>query len=261
VKGLRIVELIKLELRSNVKPDSGNVAVVTLNDAPRRNVLSSQLVKELVETMDAIADNPDVGAVVITGAPPAFCAGADLKDLAIERGRAAQEPGQTDSGLRSIYQGFLCVAESRLPTVAAVNGAAIGAGFNLALACDVRIAGESARFESRFLDIGLHPGGGHTFLLQKAVGRQAAAAMVLFGQSMSGRDAATNGLVWSCVDDAQLLEVAIQIAMRSAVAPKGLSMRVKETLGRTSALNDLKSAVDLEIEAQMWSLGEPFSEQ
>src|SRR4029453_11341326 len=86
-----------------------------------------------------------------------------------------------------IYEGFLRVGRSPLPTIAAVNGAAVGAGVNLALACDVILAGESARFDTRFIDLGLHPGGGHTWMLQRRIGSQAAAALVLFGRVLDGR--------------------------------------------------------------------------
>src|SRR3954466_2727240 len=102
------------------------VAIVTLNDPERRNAINLEMNAELEATFDEL-EHGDVGAVVITGAPPAFCAGADLDAL-----QHATEP----EALRRIYAGFLRVANSPLPTVAAVNGAAVGAGMNMALACD-----------------------------------------------------------------------------------------------------------------------------
>ena len=119
---------------------------------------------------------------------------------------------------------------SPLPTVAAVNGPAVGAGMNLALACDVRIAGAAARFDPRFVKIGLHPGGGHTWMLERAVGPQAAAAMVLFGVAVDGARAVEIGLAWSCHPDAELLDAAIAFAQGAARAPVPLLGRVKETL-------------------------------
>jgi enoyl-CoA hydratase len=159
--------------------------------------------------------------------------------------------------LRAIYEGFLRLARSPLPTVAAVNGAAVGAGMNLALACDVRVCGRSARFDTRFLDLGLHPGGGHTWMLQ-LVGPEAAAAMVLFGERLDGAKAADRGLVYSCVDDEVLVETALALAVRAASAPRDLAVRAKQTLRTVSALTDHADAVDTEIDAQIWSLGEPF---
>src|SRR4029077_10230195 len=89
----------------------------------------------------------------------------------------------------TVYDAFLRVLRSSLPTIAAVDGPAVGAGFNLALACDLRVVGPRARFDSRFLRIGLHPGGGHLWMLERAVGPQAAAAIVLFAQAIDGRRA------------------------------------------------------------------------
>ncbi len=110
--------------------------------------------------MDGIEADPSVGAIVVTGAPPAFCAGADLGNLAEVDGER----------LGAIYEGFLRIARSSLPTLAAVNGAAVGAGMNLALGCDVRLAARRARFDTRFLQLGLHPGGGHTWMLRRSPG-------------------------------------------------------------------------------------------
>ena len=144
------------------------VATVTLHAPDRRNALTLGMVEEIEAALDTIDADPSVGALVVTGAAPAFCAGADLSHL----GASQRE------GLRRIYEGFLRIGRSPLPSIAAVNGAAVGAGVNLALVCDVIVAGRSARFDTRFLQLGLHPGGGHTWMLQRRVGPQAAAAMV-----------------------------------------------------------------------------------
>jgi enoyl-CoA hydratase len=224
------------------------VATVTLDDPGRRNALTAEMVAEIVATFERLEADPSVGAVVVTGAPPAFCAGADLGDLG-----SAQGPG-----LRAIYEGFLRVARSTLPTIAAVNGAAVGAGMNLALCCDLRLAARSARFDTRFLNLGLHPGGGHTWLLHRAVGPQAAKAMVLFGQVLGGEAAAGCGLAWGCVDDDQLLGAAQALAASAASAPRELVARTKATFAAGAGLDDHDEAVDLELEAQLWSLQQPF---
>jgi enoyl-CoA hydratase len=231
---------------------SEGVAVVTLNDPERRNTLTLPMVDEIVAAFDQLEADESVGAVVVTGAPPAFCAGADLGDL----GRGGQSG---DGGnVTSVYDGFLRVARSTLPTVAAVNGAAVGAGMNLALACDVRIAGRSGRFDTRFLRLGLHPGGGHTWMLRRAVGPQAAAAMVLFGQVLDGAAAAGAGLAWSCVDDDALVAEATAFAAGAAAAPRELAIRVKQTMDSVAGVNEHNSAVAIELEAQRWSFGQPF---
>jgi enoyl-CoA hydratase len=161
------------------------------------------------------------------------------------------EPGD----VRSIYAGFLRILDSPLPTVAAVNGAAVGAGCNLALACDVRIAGVSARFDTRFLRIGLHPGGGHTWMLERAVGPQAAAAMVVFGERVDGPRAAEIGLAWSCHPDAELIERAVAFAARAAAVPKELAAATLGTLREAPWQPDFDAAVATEIERQTWSMG------
>src|SRR5713226_200632 len=146
------------------------VATVTLNAPDRRNSLTLDMVGEIVAAFDQV-ENEDVGAIVVTGSPPAFCAGATLAHLGSTAQSDSVDGGGGDgggrAGLKAIYEGFLRVARSPLPTLAAVNGAAVGAGMNLALACDIRLAGRSARFDTRFLQLGLHPGGGHTWMLQR----------------------------------------------------------------------------------------------
>ena len=228
------------------------VAVVTLNDPERRNVLSLPMVEEIVSTFDKLEADDSIGAVVVSGAPPAFCAGADLGDLG--RGGEAGD----GAGVTSVYDGFLRVARSTLPTVAAVNGAAVGAGMNLALACDVRIAGRSGRFDTRFLKLGLHPGGGHTWMLQRITGPQTAAAMVLFGQVLEGEAAAAHGLAWKCVDDDALMAEAIEFAGLAAGAPRELAIKAKETLRAVADLDAHDDAVAVELTAQRWSFGQPF---
>jgi enoyl-CoA hydratase len=223
------------------------VAVVTLNAPERRNALDLTLNAELIAAMDALERDPGVGAVVVTGAGAAFCAGADLTQLGASR----------REGLLAIYEGFLRVAASPLPTVAAVNGAAVGAGMNLALACDVRLAGESARFDTRFVELGIHPGGGHTWMFQRIAGQQAAMAAVLFAQVLDGAEAERVGLVWRCLPDDGLVDRAVEFAQRTAQAPSELVRRVKRTIQQIGALDDHGLAVDRELGDQVWSMDQP----
>lgn len=231
----------------------GRVEVITIDDAERRNVLSDELVAGIVTAINAAEADEGVGALVITGAGRAFCAGADLSDLAA-MGSGEREPGS----VVGVYEGFLRVLRSPLPTVAAVNGPAVGAGFNLALAADLRIAGESARFDARFLQIGIHPGGGHTWLLDRAVGPQAAAAIDLFGNRLDGPAAARIGLAWECVPDAELLDRAVEHAARAAEAPRELAIRTKATLRRAHETAEHDTALAYELHDQVWSFGQPW---
>src|SRR5690349_12725540 len=228
------------------------VAVVTLVDLQRRNAMTATMVAEIVETFDTLEADESVGAVVITGEAPAFCSGADVAAL----GSLSDE--KTEGGRRSIasiYEGFLRVLRSPLPTVAAVNGPAVGAGLNLALACHVRIAGVSARFDTRFLRIGLHPGGGHAWMLERAVGPQAAAAMLLFGERIDGARAAEIGLAWACHPDDELLDAAVALAARAAEVPKELAAMTIATLREAPWQPDFDAAVATEVGRQARSLG------
>jgi enoyl-CoA hydratase len=227
--------------------DVEGVVVVTVSDPDRRNALTPPMIAELIDAFDRLEADASIGAIVITGAPPAFCAGADLSHLG---------SAPSDNGLRGIYESFLRVGRSPIPTIAAVNGAAVGAGVNLALCCDLRLAARRARFDTRFLQLGLHPGGGHTWMMRRAVGPQATAATVLFGEVLEGADAERTGLVWRCVDDDQLVPTAVALAARAAASP-ALARRVKATIAVMADVDTHDAAVDVELEAQLWSMAQP----
>jgi enoyl-CoA hydratase len=223
------------------------VAVITLNDPDKRNALNLDMVEEVTAALDAIEADEGVGAVVVTGEPPAFCAGADLSHL----GASQRE------GLLRIYEGFLRFGRCPLPTIAAVNGAAVGAGMNLALVCDVRVAAERARFDTRFLQLGLHPGGGHTWMYRRIAGPQAVTAAVLLGQIMDGAEAERVGLVHRCVPDAELLDHCVEMGRAAAEAPRDLVMKIKATIQDVADIADHDAAVERELEPQVWSLNQP----
>lgn len=226
------------------------VAVLTVHDPERRNALTVELSDELANAVRDCERHPEVGAIVLTGAPPAFCAGADLSAL----GGAG-----TADGLRRIYAGFLAVADCALPTIAAVNGAAVGAGLNLALACDVRIAGPRARFDARFLQLGIHPGGGMTWMLHRLAGPQVAAAMVLFGEILDAAEAERVGLALRKVDGepADVVAAAVALAAKAADAPRDLVTTTKASMRTTSAMTEHAAAVEVELAPQAASLDSP----
>lgn len=221
--------------------------MLTLDDPDRRNALSTELCAAIVATLEDLDADESVGALVVTGAGPAFCAGADLSQLG----------GSREAGLLSIYEGFLRIARSPLPSVAAVNGAAVGAGMNLALACDLRIAGRSARFDTRFLDLGIHPGGGHTWMFRQAAGLQATMAAVVFGQVLDGPESERAGLTWRCVADDELLDDAVAIAARAAAAPRELAIRTRRTILDMDGVEEHDEAVRRELVDQLWSMDQP----
>ncbi|MGH3613758.1 MAG: enoyl-CoA hydratase [Pseudonocardia sp.] len=214
------------------------VAVLTVSDPARRNAMDLELSGKLVDAVRTAVADEGVGAIVITGEEPAFCAGGDLTELA-----------KADSAtLHAVYGGFLAVANCPLPTIAAVNGAAIGAGLNLALACDLRLAGPGARFEARFLPLGLHPGGGYTWMVQRALGPQAAAALTLFGEVFDATEAERVGLVHRRVDD--VAAAAVELAARAAAAPRELVLTTKASMRVTAGMSAHADAVEVEVRAQ-----------
>jgi enoyl-CoA hydratase len=227
---------------------SEGVATLTLNNPAERNTLTAAMVAEIVAAMDEIEADVSVGAIVVTGAAPAFCAGANLGNLA--------EADETSLG--AIYEGFLRIANSPLPTLAAVNGAAVGAGMNLALGCDVRLAARRAKFDTRFLQIGLHPGGGHTWMLRRIAGPQVAMAAVVFGEVMDGEEAARVGLAYRCVDDDKLMTVAHAMAARAAGAPRDLAIEAKKTIQEMADIETHPAAVKRELDPQLWSTRQPW---
>ena len=224
------------------------VATLTLNNSAERNTLTAPMVAEIIAAMDEIESNAAVGALVVTGTAPAFCAGANLGNLA----------ESSKESLGGIYEGFLRIARSPLPTLAAVNGAAVGAGMNLALGCDVRLAARRAKFDTRFLQIGIHPGGGHTWMLRRIVGPQATFAGVVFGEVMDGAEAERVGLVHRCYDDDQLLNAAHEMAARAATAPRELLIEVKKTIQDMADIDNHAEAVDRELVPQVWSTRQPW---
>lgn len=224
------------------------VATLTLNNPAERNTLTAAMVAEITEAMDTIENDTAIGALVVTGAAPAFCAGANLGNLA----------ESTKESLGGIYEGFLRIARSPLPTLAAVNGAAVGAGMNLALGCDVRLAARRAKFDTRFLQIGIHPGGGHTWMLRRIVGPQATFAAVLFGEIIDGNEAERVGLVHRCVEDDQLLVAAQAMAARAAAAPRELLIEIKRSIHDMANVVTHAEAVDRELTPQVWSTRQPW---
>ncbi|MEO5974192.1 MAG: enoyl-CoA hydratase [Ilumatobacteraceae bacterium] len=235
------MSLVLLDIRQGV-------ATLTLNNPSERNVLSSQMVHDILDAMDAIEANESVSAIVVTGAGSAFCAGAKLDDL----------ENASETSLGEIYEGFLRIARSPLPTIAAVNGAAVGAGMNLALGCDVRVASRRARFDSRFLHIGIHPGGGHTWMMRRIVGQQSTMAAVVFGEVIDGAEAERLGLAWKCVDEDKLVEAAHEMAARSSMVPRALLTATKRTIAEMADIATHIEAVERELAPQLWSLDQPW---
>ncbi|MGY1550546.1 enoyl-CoA hydratase-related protein [Microbacterium sp. A588] len=232
--------LVDLQVR-----DDG-VATLTLDDAARRNAVSRQMSLDVEAACERIEADSRVKVVVVTGVGSVFSAGGDVDALA-----------NPDFDLAPLYRGFRAVHLLSVPTIAAINGPAIGAGANFALACDVRVAARSAKFDATFLDIAIHPGGGYLWRMNNAIGKQATSAVVLMGEKLTAERALDLGLVWSVVDDADLMGEANRLATRVAARSPEVVRRTKASLRASIPLHDERLAIDLEEIGQLWSMGRP----
>ena len=237
---------IELERR-----DDG-IAVLTLNAPERRNALTVAMAEALTAACEEIDADAAVGAVV-RGEGGYFCAGGDRATLAA----AGRDPAEDERyrGMSAIYRSFARVGELAPPTVAAIRGGAVGAGLNLALATDLRVVAEDAKLLSGFIPIGLHPGGGHTALLSRLGSREAAAALTLFGERLSGTQAVERGFAWAAVPDAEVDDAALALAAVPARDPE-LARRTAASLRTITGPPALPWAAALELEraSQMWSM-------
>ncbi len=232
----------------------GGVRTITLNAPERLNALDRPLLDELRDAVRQVADDADARALVVTGAGRGFCAGADLDGLFGDRTRPT---GVLRQVLLEVYASFLSLRDLRIPTISAVHGPAVGAGLNIALACDVIVAGPEATFAPTFTAIGLHPGGGCTWMLTQRIGAANAAAVLYAGDRVDASTALRLGLAQELVDDpqARAAELAALYASRS---PR-LMADVKESV-RVASTSDLATTLDVESWAQASSLAsEEFS--
>jgi enoyl-CoA hydratase/carnithine racemase len=217
------------ELGPGVRVDrDGHVATITLNDPRRRNAMTPELGDALREAVASVRADASVRAVVLTGAGDAFSGGGDLAMLQRLRAVSFMEAREFMLGF---YGRYLSVAEIEVPTVAAVRGAAIGAGLCVALACDLCVFDASAKLALNFVQLGLHPGMGATYLLPRRAGAQRAAELLLTGRRFDGHEAAAMGMGLEALPADAVLPraqaLAAQIAQNAPLAVRGL----KEALG------------------------------
>jgi len=206
----------------------GAVAVITLNDPARRNAMTPALGDALRDAVATLRDDATVRAVVLTGAGPAFSAGGDLEML--RRLQSASFLEARDFML-GFYARYLAVTELAVPTVAAVHGAAIGAGLCVALACDLCVFDQDAKLALNFTQLGLHPGMGATYLVPRRAGAQRAAELLFTGRRFDGREAVAMGLGLEAVPGANTRERALTLAQDIARSAPLAVRGVKEALG------------------------------
>lgn len=224
---------------------------LTLNRPQQRNALTGELAGELSRAVIEESSEDSTRVLVVSGAGSAFCAGADLGALT----RGADSPAARRRVLMDYYQAFLAIRDLVIPTIAAVNGPAVGAGLNLALACDLRILGRNARLAAPFLHLGIHPGGGCTWMLTRISGSAAARELLLLGEPVPAERAFQLGLATQVVDDEALSDRAVEMATRIAALPRPSVMDLKRTLRMAEAGASFEDTLAFEGAAQAESMG------
>ena len=226
----------------------GPVRLITLNAPERRNALDWPLLDELSAAVRAVADDPDARALIVTGAGKAFCAGANLANLF---GDVDRPTDQMRDHLMQVYASFLAIRDLTIPTIAAVNGVAVGAGLNIALACDVVVAGPRAGFGPTFAEIGLHPGGGCSWMMTERIGRGRTTAALFSGAIIGADEAGRIGLADQVSDDA--VAASRELAAVYATREPQLMADIKTSV-RIAATEDLATSLEFESWSQAASM-------
>ena len=229
----------------------GAVVTLTLNRPDERNALSTQAQwAEIVDNCNQIASDPSVRAVIQTGAGSAFSAGGNVKDMRDRKGIAGGTAYEIAQGYQGGIQRIpLALHSLEVPTIAAVNGAAVGAGCDLACMCDIRIASDKARFAESFVQLGIIPGDGGAWLLQRTIGYQRAAEMSFTGEMIDARTALDYGLVSRIVPHDELMDAARDLASRIAANP-GPALRMAKRLLRQAQTGRLDETLQLSAALQ-----------
>lgn len=228
--------------------DDGTVRVITLNRPASLNSFTGAMHRQLRAALDAAAGDAGVRALLVTGAGRGFCAGQDLNDpeMVARPGEAVDIGAVIESHYKPLA---LRLASMPVPVVMAVNGVAAGAGANFALHGDVVIAARSASFIQAFSKIGLIPDCGGTWLLPRLLGRARALGLALTGDKLGAEQAAAQGLIWLCVDDAELMDAAMAMARRLAAMPVRALAATRRAFDQAAGM-DLDQALSLEASVQ-----------
>jgi enoyl-CoA hydratase len=229
-----------------LRVELGPVCRIVLARPEKQNAMSAEMGQEMLSAVERVNASSEVRVVIVEGEGRAFCAGGDFDVI---DANTRKSPEENRLGMLAFYRSFLSIIRVRVPTVAKIHGAAVGAGLCLAMACDIRLAASEAKLGANFVRVGLHPGMGCTLLLPRLVGDAKAAELIYTGRLITGEEAARIGLVNSAVPAAQLdAEAAALLAQLASVAPIAL-MQAKATL-LASLLRKLDETLDREANAQ-----------
>ena len=226
---------------------TGGIARLTLNRPDRLNSFNSAMHAEVRDALARLASDGSARVLVLTGAGRGFCAGQDLNDRAVAPDGAGVDLG--DSIEKNYKPLVLTLRGLPLPVIAAVNGVAAGAGANIALACDMVIAAKSASFVQAFAKLGLVPDSGGTWFLPRLLGNARALGLAFLGDKLSAEQAAQWGLIWKCVDDAELTKTVDELARHLATAPTRGLARTKQAIYQSWS-HSLEEQLDVERDYQ-----------
>lgn len=235
---------------------SEQIATLTLNRPEARNAIDLVMREEIVAALDDAEADESVRVLIMTGAGEHFCAGGDVKSMKAHRRSAADGRARVESLNRMVRK----LVDFPKPTLAMVDGFAVGAGFNLALCCDLIVASDRARFGELFARIGLVPDGGGTFFLPRLVGLAKAKELVFTADLIDAHEAHRLGVVNRVAPAPELRQATWELARRIAAGPPKVLALAKHLLNRSAAV-DLSGALDLEAFAQSLALtGEDHQE-
>lgn len=235
-----------------VQRESG-ITTLTLNLPEKRNAMTPSLTAAFAAAVSLVRGDPETKVVIVTGAGSAFSAGGDLGTL---QGLLGNRPRDNWESMRAFYQQYLSIREIEVPTIAAINGHALGAGLCLALACDMRIAAKGIKLGFTFLSLGLHPGMGATWFVPRLLGTALACELLLSGRVLSAEEAESMGLVNRSVEAGHLAAEVRRLAEAIADKPREALILAKRAIyeGTNSSL---MAALDREALSQVLSLDSP----
>ncbi len=225
----------------------GRVATVTLDRPDERNAIGDHAAcRELVDACERASADPEISCLILTGSGSAFSSGGNLKAMRdrVGIGRLDSPVATRANYRRGVQSVIRALFDLEIPTIAAVNGHAIGLGCDLACLCDIRIASQSARFASSFIDVGLVPGDGGAWILPRVVGSSKAAQMIFTGEALDAAQALACGLVSQVVPPAELLPAARELAARIAAKP-AQTLRLAKRLFREGQHARLSDVLEL----------------
>ena len=226
---------------------TGGIARVTLNRPDRLNSFTTKMHEELRDALAKVRADRSARVLLLTGAGRGFCAGQDLSDRAVAPGDAPVDLG---ASIEANYRPLVLALQSfPMPVVCAVNGVAAGAGANIALACDLVVAAKSASFIQAFCKIGLIPDSGGTYFLPRLIGTARAMGLALLGDKLPAQQAADWGLIWKCVEDADLASTVDALLAQLAQAPTRGLVATRRALHASSHAT-LEAQLDLERDLQ-----------